>query len=59
MKENFIIDMGAGVLTDVLRAELTGYNTRPDGQPRTLTRISRLWVLSETGSQLEEIDLRT
>lgn len=53
VKENFVIDLGPAALTPDLRAELGQYNLG-----REFTRISRLWVLSAGGAQLDEIDLR-
>ncbi|WP_449408008.1 hypothetical protein [Microbacterium maritypicum] len=51
VKENFIIDIGAVVLTDKLRRQLSEFNTRT-----TSTPIRRLFIMSADG--LEEIRLR-
>lgn len=52
-KSNFIIDLGAAVLTSELREQLAGYNAG-----RLKYQIVALWVLSDNGTQFEEIDLR-
>lgn len=56
-KANFIVDLGAEPLTKSLRQELAHYNRRPSGEPRTISGIQRLWVLSEDGAHLTEIRL--
>lgn len=52
VKENFIVDIGTAVLTPELRADLERYNTG-----RMKYRIARLWVMSESGRQLDEVHL--
>ncbi|MEJ9078585.1 hypothetical protein WKY82_09205 [Gordonia malaquae] len=51
-KENFLIDLGPHKLTPKLRSQLSKYNDRNPNN-----RAKRVWVLSDGGADLVEIDL--
>lgn len=53
VKDSFIIDIRAEVLTDELREELAGYNVGKEKY-----RLKNLMVLSESGSRMTAIALR-
>lgn len=57
-KDTFLIDIGHEHLTDQLRRELETYNFDQHGNRRQNYRLSRLFVMSENGAELDEIDLR-
>lgn len=54
-KENFVIDIGPAVLSEMLRGQLRRYNLEQATSPEN--RITRLWILSASGAELTEIDL--
>lgn len=61
VKENFIIDLGPAELSPSLAHKLANYNFNRAQQAKPGDRpalIKRLWVLSEDGDELVEIDLR-
>ncbi|WP_454293332.1 hypothetical protein [Salana multivorans] len=51
VKENFVVDLGERPLSEKLRRPLGQYNRRTTTAP-----ITRLWVMSEDGAELEEIE---